>query len=51
MKNEKVETVPELRDWLGDADNKARFIKDNKGIGAVTAEYFRILSGQTRSQS
>lgn len=45
LKSEEVETVPELRDWLADAENKARFIKDNKGIGAVTAEYFRILSG------
>lgn len=45
LKSEEVETVPQLRDWLADIDNKAKFIKDNKGIGDVTAEYFRILSG------
>ncbi len=43
--SENLETVSQLRIWLSDSDNKARFINENKGIGAVTAEYFRILAG------
>lgn len=45
LKNNKIETVPQLKTFLNDQDNKDRFIKENKGIGTVTAEYFRILSG------
>lgn len=45
LKDEGIGTVPQLKDWLNNIDNKERFIVSNKGVGAVTAEYFRILAG------
>lgn len=45
LKSNNIQTVRELKLWLRNPDNKNRFIKENKGIGAKTAEYFRILCG------
>lgn len=45
LKSNNLETVSQLKVWLANSDNKAKFINENKGIGSVTAEYFRILAG------
>ena len=41
LHKEGLETVPQLRVWLRDPYNKAKFIQSS----SVTAEYFRILTG------
>lgn len=45
LKDKGIETVPELSDWLEDDENMEEFIKENKGVGKITGEYFKILSG------
>lgn len=42
--SERLETAAELRDWLDEADNVQR-LKEIKGIGDKTADYFKILTG------
>ena len=45
LENNLIETVIQLKEFLQTQENKDRFIQENKGIGMVTAEYFRILIG------
>jgi hypothetical protein len=44
LKFKKIENTSELRDWLSKSENITEFLK-NKGIGKITADYFKILVG------
>lgn len=45
LRDNKIETTVQLRAWLEDEQNFDKFVKENNGVGSVTGEYFRILTG------
>ncbi|MEK9207320.1 MAG: hypothetical protein AAB922_02485 [Patescibacteria group bacterium] len=45
LKDRKIETVTQLKEWLDTEENLNDFVSENKGIGDITAQYFRILIG------